>query len=135
MLEQPRLLLLPWETSPQAPAYGHPGVEAGRRRPILDPETGQSLGFAAPGRSERSWWSWLRRQTLLWLFEAEDEPLLLTVDRFWHWGWRWEVRDADGHGVGRIQGAQLRDRLGRVLAVLGPGPNDGDRRFHRPDGS
>jgi hypothetical protein len=136
LLEQRWLLLRPWavEATP-APCPDSPPLEPGRRLRIVDPDTGQLLGFAAPGQRKRTWLSWLGRRTIFWVFEAEDEPLLLGVDLYWHWGWSLEVRDADGQHVGRISGNRLFDRFDRFLASMQPSSENGALLFQRSDGT
>jgi hypothetical protein len=135
LLEQRWLLLRHWEVEKVLLPRDSPPVEAGRRLRIVDPETGELLGFAAPGQKQRGWLPWLRRWTAFWVFEAEDEPLLLSVDRYWHWGWSWEVRDADGQRVGRIRGDHLFDRFDRFLAWMQPGAENGAVLFRSSHGS
>jgi hypothetical protein len=48
--------------------------------------------------------------------EADDEPLVFTVQRRWLFRRTWQVRDADGNQVGSIRGPDLRGRYGQVLA-------------------
>jgi hypothetical protein len=105
MLEQQTLLLRPW--------IGR----AAPRRPIVEPATGEVLGFACwqpatPG----AWWRWLLAPVLE-VHEAEDEPLLCTLHRYWSLGTVWAVRDADGRAVATVRRGTIEDPLGRCLAA------------------
>jgi hypothetical protein len=121
MLEQPAILLRPW-----------PANEAPRRW-IVDAATGTPLGFACwqtpPGPR---WWSWLL-PAVLEVHEAEDEPLLFTVYRFWGLGPSWVVRDADERLVATVRRRRIEDRFGQRLLVLGSGA-DGVYRFQGHSG-
>jgi hypothetical protein len=66
-------------------------------------------------RPPSGWRRWLWRPSLE-VVETEDESLLFTVHRLWNWSPAWEVRDAEGHPLGRIHGHGLFDMLGRRLA-------------------
>jgi hypothetical protein len=120
MLEQPALLLRPWPDAATA--------DGAARRPILDPATGAVLGFARwqapPGKR---WWSWLVPAVLA-VHEAEDEPLLFTVCRFWGLGPSWVVRDADDRLVATVRRRRIEDRFGQTLLLVESGP-DGACRF------
>jgi hypothetical protein len=108
MLEQEALLLRPWSAAPDAPAAS---------RTIVDPASGSPLGSARWQMSATHFWLRWLSSPVLEIREADDEPLLCTVQRLWSLRGAWEVRDADGRFVGRIRGAQLHDRLDRPLAV------------------
>src|SRR5207253_997017 len=89
----------------------------GARRDIVHPATGRLLGFARKVPAGLPpWRSWLAAP-LVAVHEAEDEPLLCTVQRFWWFGPTWEVREADGHRVAALTREHLTDRWGRPLAV------------------
>jgi hypothetical protein len=108
MLEEQTLLLRPWSVSGPADA---------RRREVVSATTGRLLGFARPQPAGLpAWRRWLT-SPLLAVHEAEDEPLLCTVERFWWFGPFWEVREADGHRVATVTRERLTDRWGRPLAV------------------
>jgi hypothetical protein len=111
MLEQQSLLLRGWA----ARTRGTPP-----RRLIVEPASGELLGFACwqrlvPG----SWWRGLLAPVLE-VHEAEDEPLLCTVHRYWSLGTVWAVRDADGRAVASVRRGLIEDPVGRCLAVPEP---------------
>jgi hypothetical protein len=104
MLERQTLLLRPWPP-------------AGARREVVDPETGAVLGFVRRrAGGVRGWGRWTAASVLA-VYEAGDEPLLCTVQRFWWFGRFWELREADGHRVATIRRREITDRWGRPLAV------------------
>jgi hypothetical protein len=108
MLEEQTLLLRPWTGA---------GAARGARRDVVHPSTGRLLGFARKQSSGLpAWRSWLDVPVVA-VHEAEDEPLLCTVQRFWWFGPTWEVREADGHRVAALTREHLTDRWGRPLAV------------------
>jgi hypothetical protein len=108
MLEQPTLLLRPWS----ARALG-----AAVRRPIVEPVSEEVLGFACwQPVASRPWWRWWLAPVLE-VHEAEDEPLLCTLHRYWSLGTVWAVRDADGRAVASVRRGVIEDPLGRCLAV------------------
>lgn len=122
MLEQQRLLIKTGEPSPD------------RKRLILDAGTHAPLGYAAwlPCTGPR-WLRWLTPPALA-VHEAEDEPLLFTVQRPWGLLRRWEVRDADEHRVGTFRDWVVLDRYDRRLARIeraGPAA----LRFRGPEGN
>jgi hypothetical protein len=92
---------------PQGPAYT-----------VLDPATGHPLGFARWKPGGRSPWLRWFSPAILEVCEANDEPLVFSVHRLWGLSPRWEVRDADGHRVGLIQGRQILDGRGQLLAAV-----------------
>lgn len=114
MLEQQSLLLLPWQTGPDARAW------------IVEPGSSAPLGFVRRRRSSGplSWLCWWRR-SILAVHEYEDEPLLLTLHARLA---SWLVRDADGHLVGRVRGQRLLDGFGYPLAHLQASPDGASYR-------
>jgi hypothetical protein len=106
MLDQPALLIRPWQGNPP-------------RAWIVEPGTAALLGSvrwfqpSGPSRWLAPW-----RQPGLAVHECDDEPLLLTA-RQTLLPWRsWQVRDADEHPVGRVHGLRLLDVFGQPLASL-----------------
>lgn len=94
MLEQPELLLQPW-------------TAAGRRD--IRATTGLLVGFASWQLPARALWRRLLFPQVLEVREIEDESLLFTMQRSWTLlPWR-EVREAEGHFVGRILGGVVQD--------------------------
>jgi hypothetical protein len=119
MLEQQTLLLRTWTPGPTA------------RRPIVEPATGELLGFAGWQTSGAVFlWSWLRAPVLE-VHEAEDEPLLCTLHRYWSLGTLWAVRDADGRAIASVRRGFILDPFGCCLAA----PLRGTRgvSFHDPE--
>lgn len=123
MLEQRVLLLRPWTAA----------AAADRRRDIVDPTTGQRLGFAARTLPARTWLCWFPRPVVR-VHEEEDESLLLLLQPLWGWVSSWDVRDADGHRVGVARGNLLQDRFGLVLAVVERDAGASGCTFRDPDG-
>jgi hypothetical protein len=108
MLEQQTLLIKPW------------GTGAASRRLVVEPETREVLGFACwQPLALGSWWGWLQAPVLE-IHEAEDEPLLFTLHRYWSLGTVWAVRDADGRAVASVRRGFVEDPLGRCLAAPEP---------------
>ena len=100
MLERQRLLIGPWEESPQptrsvfdAASHGRLGIV--RRRPRV----------------------WFRRETLE-ICETEDESLLCSIRLmpWWWFGCVSEVYDAEERRIAILRGAAIQDGLGRLLA-------------------
>jgi hypothetical protein len=100
MLENRDLVLVPWgqwqargiSTSADSPAplwiiQDPAAAPVGLVR--LLPGSGLRRWLAGPGLS---------------IHEIEDEPLVFTVRHLWGWFHAWEIRDADDHFVGRVQG-------------------------------
>jgi hypothetical protein len=126
MLEHPHLLLLPWSPAP--------GRAGNRRRDIIDPDTGDPLGFVCRRPPALpAWLSWLGRPALE-IHEDEDASLLCIQygPRFYVRGW--EVYDAEEHLVGTLRGNAVRDRLDRTLAAVEYARNGTGHRFTSPDG-
>jgi hypothetical protein len=104
MLEQPHLLLRPWQ----------PDGARGRRLDILGPQ-GEPVGLArSPPRGRWSWLRWWDRPVVT-VHESEDEPLLCTLSQ--GFGRRWSVHDADGQEVGRLAGPFLINASNQQVAV------------------
>jgi hypothetical protein len=70
---------------------------------------------------------------VLEVHEAEDEPLLFTVYRFWGLGPTWVVRDADDRLVATVRRRRIEDRFGQMLLLLEAGPG-GACRFQGRSG-
>jgi hypothetical protein len=113
MLEQQTLLLRPWEPGPRP--------QDGPRRAVLAADTGAALGSVRRAPAAAGWAGWLLPPVLR-VHEADDEPLLCTLQRFWYLGTLWEVREADGHLVATVRRRRVDDRWGRRLAVPEAGP-------------
>jgi hypothetical protein len=125
MLEEPTLLLRPWAGSGRAAHRA--------RREIASPVTGAPLGFARWRPTGLPLWRrWLDAPVLA-VHEAQDEPLLCTIQRFWWFGPFWEVYEADGHRVATVTRDQITDRYGRPLAVRRRG-RQGTVLWARPGG-
>ncbi len=109
-----------------------PGDGAGRR-PVVDAVTGEALGGARRGEAAvGSWWAWLAGPELV-VHEADDEPLLCILRRYWSLGPLWEVRDADDHLVATLYRGRLEDRAGNCWARVAA--NGAGVRFLHPSGS
>jgi hypothetical protein len=129
MLEYSSLLLLPWTSNPQ----GHAHSSMPDRRPILDPETGQALGFAGRRASRLPWgFKWLARLTLE-IRETPDDSLLFILLGPGLTMRAWEVFDAEEYPVGSLRGGFIRDRYARVLAIAEP-TLDGAFRYRSWEG-
>ena len=79
---------------------------------IAEPVSGRLLGFARH-RLVRGLWCirWPVRSA--WqVFEAEDEPLVFTVQRLWRFSAKWEVCDADGHRIALLRSRRVMDASG-----------------------
>jgi hypothetical protein len=113
-----------------APDSEAAGLEPARA--VFDAATGAPLGFAGWRRGGGLWPRWLAAPVLA-VHECDDAPLLFTVHRLWGLSGRWEVRDADGHVLGLLAGALIKDRLGRNLALCDH-PADGAGRARDRDG-
>jgi len=114
MLERQTLLVRPWAPArpPHSPAGG-----AEARREVIDPVTGAALGFACWRRARGGVWGRLVPALVLAVYEAGDEPLLCSLQRFWWFGRFWELREADAHRVATIRRRRIIDRWGRLLAA------------------
>jgi hypothetical protein len=117
MLEQPALLLLPWN-----------GPPASRSRVIVDAATRAPLGVARFSRPASVWSRWLK-WTSLEVCETADLALLCHVRRLWGRPPPWFVRDADDRLVGRLQGPVVSDALGRTVAIRDKVAGGGAERF------
>src|SRR3989442_1497365 len=107
MLEQRSLLL----TAPSADG------ENASTRNIVEPDSARFLGQAAYAERGRSWFGWLRGETIK-VYETEDASLLMTVSRPWVFSRTWEVRDAEDRRVGIVYANRLWDGQGeRLFAV------------------
>jgi hypothetical protein len=124
MLEHDTLLLQPWDLF-KKPV---PRVDREDRAPtprwaILEPNAGALVGLVRPRPNTQSFWTrWFGRAQLA-VYESDDEPLVCTLLRGWGPGSAWELRDADGHMVGRITKSHLQGPLGRYpIHVKRPKP-------------
>lgn len=103
---------------------------------ILDPETRRRLGVARwrPVRAPLGI-GWLARRAVD-VFEAEDEPLVFSVQRRWGFSSKWEVCDADGHRVAVLRRGRIQDAFGQDWACMERTGDEcricaGDREFAR----
>jgi hypothetical protein len=85
---------------------------------ILEPGTGRLLGNARRRLSRGIWSLGLGRRVRVDVFEAEDEPLVFTVQRLYGFSPKWEIRDADGHPVAFVRRGRILDAFGRPWARL-----------------
>jgi hypothetical protein len=136
MLEQERLSLEPWAFAGAQRADGGRGQSGGRRRrAIRDAATGQVLGFACwraeNGAVPLRWLTW----PVLEVHEADDEPLVFTVQRVWAIAPCWEVSDADGHPVGWFRERLIQDRSQRTWARIERREDGTETHFRGPDGT
>lgn len=107
MLEQPGLLLGPWQ-----PVTGHQQVQ-----PVWDLVSRQPLGFVQQARG-CSWLRWLRPECFE-VFESEDAALLCRIVQLGRLLWCWEVQDADRQRIALIARRCLFDVRGRPVARIG----------------
>jgi hypothetical protein len=119
MLEFESLLLRSWErdgnNTPRAYSEGQGSAPSWV---ILEPSSGSLVGLARPGKtSEGIWARWFGRGCLA-IFESGDEPLLCSIQRRWSLSSTWDLRDADGHAVGRIARGTLQGPLGRFWIAV-----------------
>lgn len=128
MLEHRTLLLHPWTPAP--PAGADRPFES---REIVDAATGRRLGVARRLLAEGSLFAWIAGPVVE-VCEADDEPLLFTVQRAWPLAPRWEVRDADGHRVAVVRRNLVLDRHGQPTAWAHRVPEDGGIQFCDRDG-
>lgn len=154
MLESQRLVIRPCIPSAPVASTGRSGGRgAARVAEILDPDRGAQVGFVYRRSPRSPWWRWLVPGTVA-VHEAEDEPLVFTVERPWLLARVWEVLDADGHVVGAFRPARSRsllwfaasgykgeargvilDRFGELLGVVVGSPEpDGTETFLKPEG-
>jgi hypothetical protein len=115
MLEHDTLLLQPWDLFKKTvPRVGGEDLPTPRWA-ILEPNAGTLVGLVRPRTNTQSFWTrWFCRAQLA-VYESEDEPLVCTLLRSWGLERAWEMRDADGHMVGRITKSYLQGPLGRYL--------------------
>ena len=85
---------------------------------IAEPETGRIVGYARLSMANGFWRiCWLASPA--WqVFEAEDEPLVFTVQRLWGFFSKWEVCDADGHRIALLRSRRVLDASGRQWTSL-----------------
>jgi hypothetical protein len=134
MVEHPALLLRPWGASGGAAGSigGAGGAAEGadaRRRDIIDPATGQVLGFV---RRPLRPFAWLMRQADE-IYETLDSSLLATLWRPWFVIRSWEIYDAENKRRGITLGQSVLDGAGNRLARF-DAPALGAGRFLDPDG-
>ncbi len=116
MLEHDRLQIEPWNV------YKRSLLQAGRGVPvplplwvILETNARTLVGLARPAARTGGFWArWFGRARLA-VYESDDEPLLCTLCRCFRLSSNWELRDADGHIVGRIARTSLQGPMGRYV--------------------
>jgi hypothetical protein len=95
----------------------------------VDAQTGEPLGVVCRREAGAgSWWRWLAAPVLE-VREADDEPLLCTLRRFWSLAPLWEVRDADDNLVATLYRGRIEDRSGERWALLEPAAGGAAVRF------
>src|SRR5262245_11113732 len=110
MLEQPSLLVRPWNPAP-------PGRGGGQIRLICD-AAGAPVGFARQvGVRAPRWLHWLGPRALE-VYETPDGSLVFALRRGWGWPNGWRLVDADEGLVGTVRGRVLLDGFGHHLAVI-----------------
>src|SRR5262245_42385623 len=139
MLERHALLLRAWAPpAGRPPDRGRAGAEGpppgSPTRAVLDPGTGEPLGFVSRRRPAWPWLGWLVRPALE-VYETEDASLLCTLHGPWALTRGWEVRDADDRLVGVCRGAAAWDRFGGCLGVLTRAGEGGLLRCVSPQGA
>jgi hypothetical protein len=120
MLEQPSLLICPWNPAALAPAA--------LVRPVLAPG-GDEVGFVrqVPVRAPR-WLHWLERRTLE-VYETPDSSLVFALRRGWGWPAGWHVLDSEERHIGTLRGHALLDGFGHFLGAVEPPDWQGRGRF------
>jgi hypothetical protein len=116
MLEHDILLLQPWDLYKRS--HLQAGVEVSASDAIwaiLEPNARTLVGLARPGAKTGSFWIRWCGRALLAVYESEDEPLLCTMRQGWGLSSTWELRDADGHTVGRIGRTSIQGPMNRYL--------------------
>lgn len=119
MLEFENLLLRRWDQ------VDHGAWQAGRAKedssPIWAILESSSCAVVGLARTETApngaWLRWFSRRGLA-VFESGDEPLVCTVRRRWSLSSCWDLRDADGHVVGRIAPGIVEGALGRFWITV-----------------
>ena len=116
MLEHDGLLIQPWNVYKRSLLQA--GSDVGVPHPlwaILETNARSLVGLARPlARAGGFWARWFGRARLA-VCESEDEPLLCTLCRRFGLSSSWELRDADGHTVGRIARTSVQGPMGRHL--------------------
>jgi hypothetical protein len=103
---------------------------------IYEPDSGQLLGVARRGRTAGPLGiGWLGQSTVS-VFEAGDEPLLLTVRRLWGFSPKWEICDADANRVALVRRRSIADPSNYAWAYVEIAPEEihvrgMDREFAR----
>jgi hypothetical protein len=80
---------------------------------ILQPNSGKQVGAVRPAPTGRGFLFRCFARPYLAIYESEDEPLLCTLNRLFRLREVWELRDADGHLVGKLTRAALSGQAGR----------------------
>lgn len=119
MLELSSLLLQSWTPLPSAPRGGAlpPSAEPVLGRLIVNPADGATVGSVRQRPIVSSWKFW-RPQSGFDVFEMDDHPLLFSVQRIWSLGRFCDVRDAEGHLVGRFDRGRVQDAYGWGWAAV-----------------
>jgi hypothetical protein len=117
MLEAHCLLVRPcgpFESSPGA------GTREVRLCQIDDPATRKPLGFVYRRTPTSLWQRWLSFLVVA-VHEANDEPLLFTMQPRWPFSATWEVRDADEHAIGVLHPLALAGSTRAASEIRAPG--------------
>jgi hypothetical protein len=117
MLEQPSLLIGPW--NPSAGAAVRPLYAAGDA----------AVGFVrqTPLKAPR-WLQWLERRQLE-VYETPDGSLVFALRRGWGWPAGWHILDAEDRHIGTLRGRALLDGFGHFLGAVEPPDWKGGGRF------
>jgi hypothetical protein len=87
-------------------------AESADSRAILDATTDRTLGSARRVRLR----SWLPIWRILEVREADDAPLVFTVERIFSLARRFIVRDADGRSLGMLIGSMIVSPAGHLIS-------------------
>ncbi len=119
MLELESLLLQRWDVYKRSPLSTGTNVSASLPIwAVLEPSSRTLVGLARPGAKTGSFRKRWFSRALLAVYESEDEPLLCTLRHRWSLPSSWELRDADGHTVGKIARRSIQGPMGRNLTVM-----------------
>jgi hypothetical protein len=120
MLEQPSLLLGPWQLAG--------GPPTARVRSIHVPG-GDMVGFVREGPlGVPRWLRWLERRELE-VYEGQDSSLVFALRHNWGWPSGWHLLDAEERHVGTLRGRAIVDAFGHLLALVEPPGVRGQGRF------
>jgi hypothetical protein len=111
MLEHDALVLRPWSafgrsTPPPTPFWA-----------LLEPSSLDLVGLVRREPCRGSFFNRLLSRPHTAIHESDDEPLVCTIQRSWHFQISWEVRDAEGQPVGQFTSGVLRGSQNRRWRV------------------